>query len=122
MGLFDQQQPNQGLMGLGQQPQAMQEPQRMPAQSFFSGSNAGQVPTGMSMVNGEFVPNGQPQQGLNPYATNRGLPMPQNPNYMGQQPNIQEEFGVPSPFYESRCNAITSSNAYKCFIAYRCVR
>jgi hypothetical protein len=58
MGLFDQQQPNQGLMGLGQ----------------------------------------QPQQGLNPYATNRGLPMPQNPNYMGQQPNIQEEFGVPSPF------------------------
>jgi hypothetical protein len=57
MGLFDQatSQSNQGLMGLGQ----------------------------------------QPQQGLNPYATNRGLPMPQNPNYMGQQPNIQEEFGVP---------------------------
>jgi hypothetical protein len=53
MGLFDA--PQQGLMGLGQ----------------------------------------QPQQGLNPYATNRGLPMPQNPNYMGQQPNIQEEFGVP---------------------------
>ena len=68
MGLFDQ---NQGLMGLGQQP-----------------------------------------QGINPYATNRGLPMPQNPNYMGMsdapfnpamgmpqgEQYIQESYGVPSPF------------------------
>jgi hypothetical protein len=52
MGLFDQ---SQGLMGLGQQPQGI------PRESFFTGPNAGQVPQGYQMVNGEFVPNGQPQ-------------------------------------------------------------
>jgi hypothetical protein len=41
-----------------------QQPQAKPLQSFFSGPNAGQMPQGMSMVNGEFVPNGQPQQGI----------------------------------------------------------
>jgi len=63
--------PNQGLMGLGQQP-----------------------------------------QGINPYATNRGLPMPQNPNYMGMsdapfnpamgmpqgEQYLQESWEVPPPF------------------------
>jgi hypothetical protein len=70
MGLFDQQQMTkpdiridsgyqpqvgQGLMGLGQQPQGNQ-PQMT------------------------FLP---PQETSNPFATGGGLPMPQNPNYMG---------------------------------------
>ena len=54
---------------------------------------------------------GQQPQGINPYATNRGLPMPQNPNYMGMsdapfnpamgmpqgEQYIQESWEVPFP-------------------------
>jgi hypothetical protein len=58
MGLFDQQQ------------------MRKPDISIDSGyqSQGGQGLMGLGQ---------QPQQGINPYATNRGLQMPQNPNYMG---------------------------------------
>ena len=72
----------QGLMGLGQQPQG----DSLPGTASFQ--------TGY----------GQPQQGFNPQGA-MGLPMfdrgfaPYNPqNTLGQQPNIQEEYGVPSPF------------------------
>jgi hypothetical protein len=88
MGLFDQatSQPNQGLMGLGQQLQAK------PLQSFFSGPNAGQMPLGMSMVNGEFVPNGQPQQGID---TSQGA-MPDNQGAMFRREQFDPSYVPPN--------------------------
>ena len=71
--------PNQGLMGLGQQPQGNQ-----PQMTFL-----GQPP----------------QETSNPFATGGGLPMPQNPNYMGQpqgdpsqQPSYPIGYDFTQPF------------------------
>jgi hypothetical protein len=48
-----------------------QQPDRMPAESFFSGPDAGRVPMGFNMVDGEMVriPNAQPQFTSPPPAT-----------------------------------------------------
>jgi hypothetical protein len=134
MGLFDQ---NQGLMGLGQQPLNLSggrnfmpnalgsayEPTRQPQQNFdyvFGNStdglfsdinNIGRPPYGYDQL-GNFI--GQQPQGINPYATNRGLQMPKNPNYMGAsdapfnpamgmpqgEDYIKESWEVPPPQFD----------------------
>ena len=83
MGLFDQ---SQGLMGLGQQPQ-----QGQPYSGFNPRDSMGMpqydfnVPPDSNPIGNSTL--GQQPQGYNQFG-----------NFMGQQPNIQEEFGVPSPF------------------------
>jgi hypothetical protein len=82
MGLFDQ---SQGLMGLGQQPQqyGAQVPYQDP-QATIGPTPFGQQPQG-NQPQMTFL--GQPpQETSNPFAIGGGLPMPQNPNYMGQPP------------------------------------
>ena len=141
MGLFDQQQittqarynPNdyaqpqvgQGLMGLGQQPQAK------PLQSFFSGPNAGQMPQGMSMVNGEFVPSGQPQAPYNngqlkydSYGSDSVMPQgyqqpttnqffqPMQPSNPVNTQTVQPNFMGQTPFGQPQTSQFTSTNPF----------
>jgi len=125
MGLFDQQQPNQGLMGLGQQPQQVQplainfdgtgmpmlpdlsslDAQGNPLtgqayQNYMQGSSLGQQPEGYNQF-GNFMGQ-QPTRMSDGLSQETSFTPPQGYNqlgeFTGQQPNIQEEFGVPSPF------------------------
>lgn len=84
MGLFDQ---SQGLMGLGQQPQQGQSfagsgGLPMPQNPNYMGQQLTRISDGWSQETGFTPPQGYNQLG----------------EFIGQQPNIQEEFGVPSPF------------------------
>jgi len=122
MGLFDQQQPNQGLMGLGQQPQQNNSPY-----AIGGGMNMSYVAPQEPVVpmipnfNQSYYQSPQYQNYKNSLETTastddyRMMPFGgfgssnianlQNQSYedflknpsMGQQPNIQEEFGVPNP-------------------------
>ena len=96
----------------------MQEPQRMPAQSFFSGPNAGQIPMGFNMVDGEMVKTGN---------FNERLPTPQPPQFFQPQPmqqpmqpqgqpvntqSVQPNFMGQTPFGQPQTGQFTSTNPF----------
>jgi len=131
MGLFDQQQttstntnvptnyaaPNlqNGLMNMGQNNFMADGALTMPLAPDTNTQNS---------MYGNFMGQ-QPQQGLNPFATNRGLPMLENPNYMGQQPQamqapsnpvntqtVQPNFMGKTPFGQPQTGQYTSTNPF----------
>lgn len=110
-----------------------QQPQAKPLQSFFSGPNAGQMPLGMNMVNGEFVPNGQTQpsnngqlrydsygsdavmpQGYQQPTTNQFFqtPMQQQPNNPVNTQTVQPSFMGQTPFGQPQTGQYTSTNPF----------
>jgi len=106
-----------------------QQPQRIPSQSFFEGPNAGRVPLGFQMVNGEMVrddsyqPPTFPSQTL-PTSTTPALnPTPQLPQMfeqpMQQQPSnpvntqtVQPNFLGQTPFGQPQTGQYSSSNPF----------
>jgi hypothetical protein len=104
-----------------------QQPQRIPSQSFFEGPNAGRVPQGFQMVNGEMVrddsyqPPTFPSQTL-PTSTTPALnptpqppqifqPMPQTSNLVNTQ-TVQPNFLGQTPFGQPQTSQYSSSNPF----------
>jgi hypothetical protein len=97
MGLFDQQQPNQGLMGLGQQPQGNNQYATNVRYDFNDPKNQAsyqppQQDTYGFDATGNYVGANMPTGGFNPFGNRIDTPI--QPDYMGQ-PSTQE---VPNPF------------------------
>jgi len=119
----------QGTSALPLSMPRMEQPQAKPLQSFFEGSNAGQVPRGYQMVNGEMVrddsyqPPTFPSQTL-PTSTTPALnPTPQPPQMfeqpMQQQPSnpvntqtVQPNFLGQTPFGQPQTSQYSSSNPF----------
>jgi hypothetical protein len=111
-----------------------QQPQRIPSQSFFEGPNAGRVPQGFQMVNGELVNMGfNDDSGRKPFteglSTTPALrPTPQPPQIfqpqpmqqpMQQQPSnpvntqtVQPNFLGQTPFGQAQTSQFTSTNPF----------
>jgi hypothetical protein len=111
----------------------MPQPQGIPRESFFSGPNAGQIPNGFSMINGELVNlRDAPRSDLNTLAsiapnntqsTTPALnPTPQPPQIfqpMQQQPSnpvntqtVQPNFMGQTPFGQAQTGQFTSTNPF----------
>lgn len=114
---------NDSLMGQpqGYMPKMSQDnmPQSIPRPEFFSGPNAGKVPMGFSMVNGEMVKTGnfneQQPQGYQQPTTNQffqPMPAPQQPSNPVNTQTVQPNFMGQTPFGQAQTGQFTSTNPF----------
>jgi hypothetical protein len=92
-----------------------QQPQRIPSQSFFEGPNAGRVPQGYQMVNGELVKMGLADgTGFNPMTPPppQIFQTPMQPSNPVNTQTVQPNFLGQTPFGQPQTSQYSSSNPF----------